>query len=88
LSRCADPTEVVLVRQFGPHSTWAITTLTLVAGFASSIFQPPTAVLADHLGWRTTLVALAAALAFCWVGVVWVKVAIVVSAVLVASRRS
>ena len=58
-----EPAQVVLVKQFGAHATRAITTLTLVAGFASTIFQPLTAVLADHLGWRTALVVLAVALA-------------------------
>ena len=58
-----EPAQVVLVKQFGARATRAITTLTLVAGFASTIFQPTTALLADHLGWRTALVALAGALA-------------------------
>jgi MFS family permease len=58
-----EPAQVVLVKQFGAHATRAITTLTLVAGFASTIFQPLTAILADHLGWRAALVVLAAALA-------------------------
>ena len=35
-----EPAQVVLVKQFGAHATRAITTLTLVAGFASTIFQP------------------------------------------------
>ena len=51
-----EPAQVVLVKQFGVHATRAITTLTLVAGFASTIFQPVTAILADRLGWRTALV--------------------------------
>jgi predicted MFS family arabinose efflux permease len=58
-----EPAQVVLVKQFGAHATRAITTLTLVAGFASTIFQPLTAILADHLGWRTSLIVLAIALA-------------------------
>ena len=58
-----EPAQVVLVKQFGAYATRAITTLTLVAGFASTIFQPLTAVLADHLGWRAALVVLATALA-------------------------
>ena len=58
-----EPAQVVLVKQFGAHATRAITTLTLVAGFASTIFQPLTAILADHLDWRTALVVLAVALA-------------------------
>jgi predicted MFS family arabinose efflux permease len=58
-----EPAQVVLVKRFGAHATRAITTLTLVAGFASTIFQPITAVLADHLDWRATLVVLGAVLA-------------------------
>ena len=58
-----EPAQVVLVQQFGHRSTRAITTLTLVAGFASTIFQPVTALLADWLGWRSALVVLAAGLA-------------------------
>ena len=38
-------------------------TVTLVAGFASSIFLPLTGLLLASLGWRTTLLVLAAALA-------------------------
>ena len=57
-----EPAQVVLVKQFGATATRAITTLTLVAGFASTIFQPITALLADHLGWRTALIVLAASL--------------------------
>ena len=58
-----EPAQVVLVKQFGAHATRAITTLTLVAGFASTIFQPLTAILATHLDWRTALIVLAVALA-------------------------
>jgi predicted MFS family arabinose efflux permease len=41
----------------------ALLIVTIVAGFASSIFFPLTGVLLEHLGWRTTLLVLAAALA-------------------------
>jgi predicted MFS family arabinose efflux permease len=58
-----EPAQVVLVKHFGKHATRAITTLTLVAGFASTIFQPITALLADHVDWRATLVVLGALLA-------------------------
>jgi predicted MFS family arabinose efflux permease len=58
-----EPAQVVLVKQFGAHATRAITTLTLVAGFASTIFQPLTAILATHVDWRTALIVLAGALA-------------------------
>jgi predicted MFS family arabinose efflux permease len=37
--------------------------VTIVAGFASSIFLPLTGVLLEHLGWRTTLLILAGVLA-------------------------
>jgi predicted MFS family arabinose efflux permease len=58
-----EPAQVVLVQQFGVHATRAITTLTLVAGFASTIFQPITALLADRIGWRVTLLVLGTVLA-------------------------
>jgi MFS family permease len=58
-----EPAQVVLVKQFGTNATRAITTLTLVAGFASTIFQPLTAILADQIDWRTSLVVLAGLLA-------------------------
>jgi MFS family permease len=40
----------------------ALTTVTLVAGFASTVFAPLTAVLADRFGWRPTYLILAAIL--------------------------
>src|SRR5690349_919074 len=55
-----EPAQVVLIKQFGARATWAITTLTLVAGFASTVFQPTIAALQDAWGWRTALVVLAA----------------------------
>jgi cyanate permease len=57
-----EPAQVVLIKQFGSRATWAITTLTLVAGFASTIFQPTIAALQGAWGWRTALVVLAIAL--------------------------
>ncbi|MFC7483659.1 MFS transporter [Luedemannella flava] len=41
----------------------ALLAVTVLAGFASSIFLPLTGVLLHHLGWRTTLVVLGALLA-------------------------
>jgi predicted MFS family arabinose efflux permease len=41
----------------------ALTTLTLAAGLASTVFAPLTAVLADHLDWRATYIVLAGILA-------------------------
>ena len=57
-----EPAQVVLIKQFGHRATWAITTLTLVAGFASTIFQPTIAVLQDTRGWRSALTICAVAL--------------------------
>ena len=48
-----EPAQVVLIKQFGRRATWAITTLTVVAGFASTIFQPTIAALQDARGWRS-----------------------------------
>jgi predicted MFS family arabinose efflux permease len=58
-----EPAQVVLVKRFGGRATKAITAMTLVAGFASTIFQPITAVLADRFDWRTALLVLAGVLA-------------------------
>jgi predicted MFS family arabinose efflux permease len=41
----------------------SILAVTIVAGFASSIFLPLTAILLSHIGWRTTLLVLAVLLA-------------------------
>ena len=57
-----EPAQVVLIKQFGARATRAITTLTLVAGFASTIFQPTIAALQDARGWRNALVVLAVVL--------------------------
>jgi predicted MFS family arabinose efflux permease len=54
-----EPAQVVLVKQFRSRATRAITALTLVAGFASTIFQPTIAVMQDAWGWRRALVVLA-----------------------------
>ncbi|MFC7496812.1 MULTISPECIES: MFS transporter [unclassified Nocardioides] len=43
----------------GPRRLQALTALTLVAGLASTVFAPLTAILDDHLGWRDTYTALA-----------------------------
>ncbi|MFI2312550.1 MFS transporter [Streptomyces sp. CB00072] len=47
----------------GPQRTRALTTVTLVAGLASTVFAPLTATLAHHMSWRTTYLILAAVLA-------------------------
>ena len=54
-----EPAQVVLIKQFDARATKAITTLTLVAGFASTIFQPTIAALQDAIGWRDALVVAA-----------------------------
>jgi len=46
----------------GDQRVRALTALTLVAGLASTVFAPLTAVLLDHYSWRTTYVVLAAIL--------------------------
>jgi MFS family permease len=52
-----------LTRWYGPARVRALTTLTLVAGLASTIFAPFTSVLLDHLSWRATYLVLAGVLA-------------------------
>lgn len=52
-----------LTRWYGPDRVRALTALTLVAGLASTVFAPVTAVLLEHLSWRTTYLLLAAVLA-------------------------
>lgn len=47
----------------GTARTRALTTVTLVAGLASTVFAPLTAVLAQHFSWRTTYLVLAVVLA-------------------------
>lgn len=57
------PAFAALTRWYGPRHVGALTVLTLVAGLASTVFAPLTAVLSDHLHWRTTYLVLAAMLA-------------------------
>ena len=54
-----DPAFAVLTRDFGPGFRKAILTLTLVAGFASTVFIPLTELLVEELGWRAALATLA-----------------------------
>lgn len=56
------PAFAALTRWYGPRRVRALTTLSLVAGLASTVFAPLTALLAGHLGWRMTDVVLAAVL--------------------------
>jgi MFS family permease len=57
------PAFTALTGWYGPDRVRALTTVTLAAGFASTVFAPLTAVLLDHLTWRGTYLALAAILA-------------------------
>jgi hypothetical protein len=55
-----DPGFAVLLRRLGPTARRGITIMTLVGGFASTVFLPLTHVLIEALGWREALLALAA----------------------------
>lgn len=54
------PAFAALTHWFGTRRVQAITTLTLVAGFSSTVFAPLTALLGDQIGWRHTYLVLAA----------------------------
>ena len=56
------PAFAALTHWYGAGRVRAITTLTLVAGFASTVFAPLTAALEEWVGWRGTYVVLAALL--------------------------
>ncbi|KAA1429436.1 MFS transporter [Nocardioides antri] len=53
------PAFAALTHWYGAGRVRALTTLTLVAGFASTIFAPLTTALADLTSWRTTYAVLA-----------------------------
>jgi MFS family permease len=57
------PAFAALTAWYGPQRVRALTTLTLAAGFASTIFAPLAAALAAHLTWRGVLLVLAVVLA-------------------------
>jgi len=57
------PAFAALTRYFGTRAVRALTVLTLVAGFASTVFAPLTAALAAQMSWRQTYLVLAAVLA-------------------------
>jgi MFS family permease len=57
------PAFAALTGWYGPHRVRALTTLTLAAGFSSTIFAPLTATLAGHLSWRDVYLRLAVVLA-------------------------
>lgn len=53
------PAFAALTHWYGAGRVRAITTLTLVAGFASTIFAPVVALLGEEMGWRATYAVLA-----------------------------
>jgi MFS family permease len=55
----------------GARGLSGLTTVTLVAGFASTVFGPLSAQLDEHLGWRATYLLLAAVLALLTVPAHW-----------------
>ena len=48
-----EPAFAVITAVFGPEARRGITALTLVGGFASTVFMPLTQLLIGALGWRT-----------------------------------
>lgn len=65
------PAFAALTHWGGSNRVWAITALTLVAGLASTVFAPLTALLEESLGWRGTYVVLAVVLALITVPAHW-----------------
>ncbi|MHA6617251.1 MFS transporter [Pseudonocardia sp. DLS-67] len=57
------PAFAALTRWWGSRRVTALTSLTLLAGLASTIFAPLTAALFEQLGWRGTYLVLAVVLA-------------------------
>ncbi|KRE47594.1 MFS transporter [Arthrobacter sp. Soil736] len=57
------PAFTVISRWYGPSRVRPLTILTLVAGFASTIFAPLTAALCAAFGWRGAFLVLAGAMA-------------------------
>ncbi|MGH3582544.1 MAG: MFS transporter [Mycobacterium sp.] len=57
------PAFAALTRFFGTDAVRALTVLTLVAGFASTVFAPLTAALSAQMSWRHTYLVLAAVMA-------------------------
>jgi predicted MFS family arabinose efflux permease len=54
------PSSIAVVQIAGPGARQAIALLTIVGGFASTVFWPITGVLEAAIGWRTTLLLFAA----------------------------
>jgi len=65
------PAFAALTRWGGSRRVRALTTLTLVAGLASTVFAPLAAVLDDALGWRQAYLVLLAGLALVTVPLHW-----------------
>ncbi|CAN3129054.1 MFS transporter [Mycobacterium sp. smrl_JER01] len=57
------PAFAALTRFYGAGAVRALTVLTLVAGFASTVFAPVTAALSAQMSWRQSYLVLAAVLA-------------------------
>ncbi|MEU5991936.1 MFS transporter [Spirillospora sp. NPDC047418] len=57
------PAFAALTRYYAPRHLGALTTVTLVAGLASTVFAPLTDALAAHLSWRGVYLVLAVVLA-------------------------
>jgi MFS family permease len=57
------PAFAALTRWYGTRRVHALTTLTLAAGLASTVFAPLTAALVRHMDWRATYLTLAVVLA-------------------------
>ena len=53
-----EPAFAVITAVFGPEARRGITALTLVGGFASTVFMPLTQLLIGALGWRNALLVL------------------------------
>ena len=65
------PAFAAITVWFGAHRLRALTTVTLIAGLASTVFAPLTAALNTQLGWRDTYLLLAAVLAVTTVPTHW-----------------
>lgn len=66
-----EPAFMVIGRHFGSDARHAITTLTLIAGFASTVGVPLIETLLVHLPWRSVLLLLAALHAVICVPIHW-----------------
>ncbi|MDZ5620918.1 MFS transporter [Nocardioides sp. HM23] len=66
------PAFAALTHWYGAGRVRALTTLTLVAGFASTVFAPLTTAIAEQTSWRTTYVVFAVLLLVVAVPVHWV----------------